>query len=78
MIAKGNAISHGATAINYNTNKEQSRLVCVHGLDYTSDSDDLWSQMVRHQMLMSGIKPKLKPVIKTALRFEITTGCKQS
>ncbi|MCD8305989.1 MAG: relaxase/mobilization nuclease domain-containing protein [Prevotella sp.] len=72
MIAKGSAISHGATAINYNTNKEQSRLVCVHGLDYTPEADDLWSQMVRHQMLMSGIKPKAKPVIKTALRFELS------
>ncbi|MCD8306340.1 MAG: relaxase/mobilization nuclease domain-containing protein [Prevotella sp.] len=72
MIAKGSAISHGATAINYNTNKEQSRLVCVHGLDYTPEADDLWSQMVRHQMLMSGIKPKAKPVVKTALRFELS------
>ncbi len=72
MIAKGSAISHGATAINYNTNKDKSRLVCVHGLDYTSEADDLWSQMVRHQMLMSGIKPKAKPVIKTALRFELS------
>ncbi|MCD8288445.1 MAG: relaxase/mobilization nuclease domain-containing protein [Prevotella sp.] len=72
MIAKGSAISHGATAINYNTNKDKSRLVCVHGLDYTPEADDLWSQMVRHQMLMSGIKPKSKPVIKTALRFELS------
>ncbi len=72
MIAKGSAISHGATAINYNTKKDQSRLVCVHGLDYTTETDDLWSQMVRHQMLMSGIKPKTKPVVKTALRFELS------
>ena len=49
MIAQGNAISHGARAIEYSMEKDKARLVKVNGLPENIEPLAMWSRMMQHQ-----------------------------
>ena len=49
MIAQGNAISHGARAIEYSIDKDKARLVKVNDLPENIEPLAMWSRMMQHQ-----------------------------
>ncbi len=49
MIAQGNAISHGARAIEYSMEKDKAQLVKVHDLPENIEPLAMWSRMMQHQ-----------------------------
>ena len=72
MIAQGNAISHGARAIEYSMEKEKARLVKVNGLPKNIEPLAMWSRMMQHQHQCMKDRYNPKPITLNALRFEIS------
>ncbi len=72
MIAQGNAISHGARAIEYSMGKDKARLVKVNGLPENIEPLAMWSRMMQHQHQCMKDRYNPKPITLNALRFEIS------
>ena len=72
MIAQGNAISHGARAIEYSMEKDKARLVKVNGLPENIEPLAMWSRMMQHQHQCMKDRYNQKPITLNALRFEIS------
>ena len=72
MIAQGNAISHGARAIEYSMEKDKARLVKVNGLPENIEPLAMWSRMMQHQHQCMKDRYNPKPITLNALRFEIS------
>ena len=72
MIAQGNAISHGARAIEYSMEKDKARLVKVNGLPENIESLAMWSRMMQHQHQCMKDRYNPKPITLNALRFEVS------
>lgn len=72
MIAQGNAISHGARAIEYSLEKDKAQLVKVNGLPENIEPLAMWSRMMQHQHQCMKDRYNPKPITLNALRFEIS------
>lgn len=72
MIAQGNAISHGARAIEYSMEKDKARLVKVNGLPENIEPLAMWSRMMQHQHQCMKDRYNPNPITLNALRFEIS------
>ena len=72
MIAQGNAISHGARAIEYSMEKDKARLVKVNSLPENIEPLAMWSRMMQHQHQCMKDRYNPKPITLNALRFEIS------
>ena len=72
MIAQGNAISHGARAIEYSIDKDKARLVKVNDLPENIEPLAMWSRMMQHQHQCMKDRYNPKPITLNALRFEIS------
>ena len=78
MIAQGNAISHGARAIEYSMEKDKARLVKVNGLPENIEPLAMWSRMMQHQHQCMKDRYNPKPITLNALRFEISPAKEES
>ncbi len=78
MIAQGEAISHGARAIEYALDKEKARLVKLNGLPDNIEPLAMWSRMMQlqHQMMKDRNSPK--PITLNAIRFELSPTKEES
>ncbi len=78
MIAQGEAISHGARAIEYALDKEKAKLVKLNGLPDNVEPLAMWSRMMQlqHQMMKDRNSPK--PITLNALRFELSPTIEES
>ncbi len=78
MIAQGEAISHGARAIEYALDKEKVKLVKLNGLPDNIEPLAMWSRMMQfqHQMMKGRNSPK--PITLNALRFELSPTIEES
>lgn len=72
MIAQGNAISHGARAIEYSMEKDKARLVKANGLPENIEPLAMWSRMMQHQHQCMKDRYNPKPITLNALRFEVS------
>ncbi len=72
MIAKCSAISHGATAMDYNNLKEKVEVLGFHGLPEDSTTENFWSRMMDFQVMKRQEIQAWKPLKNTALRFELS------
>lgn len=78
MIAQGNAISHGARAIEYSMEKDKARLVKVNGLPENIEPLAMWSRMMQHQHQCMKDRYNPKPITLNALRFEVSPAKEES
>lgn len=78
MIAQGNAISHGARAIEYSMEKDKARLVKVNGLPENIEPLAMWSRMMQHQHQCMKDRYNPRPITLNALRFEISPAKEES
>ena len=78
MIAQGNAISHGARAIEYSIDKDKARLVKVNDLPENIEPLAMWSRMMQHQHQCMKDRYNPKPITLNALRFEISPAKEES
>lgn len=78
MIAQGNAISHGARAIEYSMEKDKAWLVKVNDLPENIEPLAMWSRMMQHQHQCMKDRYNPKPITLNALRFEISPAKEES
>lgn len=78
MIAQGDAIAHGAMAIEYALDKERARLVKLNGLPDSIEPLAMWARMMQlqHQEMKDRNSPK--PITLNALRFEISPAMEET
>lgn len=78
MIAQGEAIAHGAKAIEYALDKERARLVNLNGLPDNIEPLAMWLRMMQlqHQNMKDRNSPK--PITLNALRFEISPAVEET
>lgn len=78
MIAQGDAIAHGAMAIEYALDKERARLVKLNGLPDSIEPLAMWARMMQlqHQKMKDRNSPK--PITLNALRFEISPAMEET
>ncbi len=70
MIAKCKAISHGATAMDYNNLKKKVEVVGFHNLPEDSTTENFWSRMMEFQVMKRQEIQAWKPIKNTGLRIE--------
>lgn len=78
MIAQGEAISHGARAIEYALDKEKAKLVKLNGLPDNIEPLAMWSRMMQFQHQMMKDRNSPKPITLNALRFELSPTIEES
>ncbi len=78
MIAQGEAISHGARAIEYALDKEKAKLVKLNGLPDNIEPLAMWSRMMQFQHQMMKDRNSPKPITLNALRFELSPTMEES
>lgn len=78
MIAQGEAIAHGAAAIDYSMGKEKALIVKVNDLPDNIEPLAMWSRMMQLQHYFMKDKGNRKPIERKALRFEISPTIKES
>lgn len=78
MIAQGEAISHGARAIEYALDKEKARVVKLNGLADNIEPLAMWSRMMQFQHQMMKDRNSPKPITLNALRFELSPAIEES
>ncbi|MDO4172651.1 MAG: relaxase/mobilization nuclease domain-containing protein [Prevotellaceae bacterium] len=78
MIAQGDAIAHGAMAIEYALDKERAQLVKLNGLPDSIEPLAMWARMMQlqHQKMKDRNSPK--PITLNALRFEISPAMEET
>lgn len=78
MIAQGEAIAHGAAAIDYSMNKDKALIVKVNDLPDNIEPLAMWSRMMQLQHYFMKDKDNRKPIKRKALRFEISPTIEES
>ena len=78
MIAQGEAIAHGAAAIDYSMGKEKALIVKVNDLPDNIEPLAMWSRMMQLQHYFMKDKGNRKPIERKALRFEISPTIEES
>ena len=78
MIAQGEAIAHGAAAIDYSMGKDKAQIVKVNDLPDNIEPLAMWSRMMQLQHYFMKDKGNRKPVERKALRFEISPTIEES
>ena len=78
MIAQGEAIAHGAAAIDYSMNKDKAQIVKVNDLPDNIEPLAMWSRMMQLQNYFMKNKGNRKPIERKALRFEISPTIDES
>ena len=78
MIAQGEAIAHGAAAIDYSMNKDKAQIVKVNDLPDNIEPLAMWSRMMQLQHYFMKDKGNRKPIERKALRFEISPTVEES
>lgn len=78
MIAQGEAIAHGAAAIDYSMGKEKAQIVKVNDLPENIEPLAMWSRMMQLQHYFMKDKGNRKPIERKALRFEISPTIEES
>ena len=78
MIAQGEAIAHGAAAIDYSMNKDNAQIVKVNDLPDNIEPLAMWSRMMQLQHYFMKDKGNRKPIERKALRFEISPTIEES
>ena len=78
MIAQGEAIAHGAAAIDYSMNKDKAQIVKVNDLPDNIEPLAMWSRMMQLQHYFMKNKGNRKPIERKALRFEISPTIDES
>ena len=78
MIAQGEAIAHGAAAIEYSMGKEKAQIVKVNDLPDNIEPLAMWSRMMQLQHYFMKDKGNRKPIERKALRFEISPTIEES
>ena len=72
MIAQGEAIAHGAAAIDYSMGKDKAQTVKINDLPDNIEPLAMWSRMMQLQHYFMKDKGNRKPIERKALRFEIS------
>ena len=78
MIAQGEAIAHGAAAIDYSMGKDKAQIVKVNDLPDNIEPLAMWSRMMQLQHYFMKDKGNRKPIERKALRFEISPTIEES
>ena len=78
MIAQGEAIAHGAAAIDYSMGKEKAQIVKVNDLPDNIEPLAMWSRMMQLQHYFMKDKGNRKPIERKVLRFEISPTREES
>ena len=78
MIAQGEAIAHGAAAIDYSMSKDKAQIVKVNDLPDNIEPFAMWSRMMQLQHYFMKDKGNRKPIERKALRFEISPTIEES
>lgn len=78
MIAQGEAIAHGAAAIEYSMGKDKAQIVKVNNLPDNIEPLAMWSRMMQLQHYFMKDKASHKPIERKALRFEISPTIEES
>ena len=78
MIAQGEAIAHGAAAIDYSMSKDKAQIVKVNDLPDNIEPLAMWSRMMQLQHYFMKDKGNRKPIERKALRFEISPTIEES
>ena len=78
MIAQGEAIAHGAAAIEYSMGKDKAQIVKVNNLPDNIEPLAMWSRMMQLQHYFMKDKGSHKPIERKALRFEISPTIEES
>ena len=78
MIAQGEAIAHGATAIDYSMSKDKAQIVKVNDLPDNIEPLAMCSRMMQLQHYFMKDKGNRKPIERKALRFEISPTIEES
>ena len=78
MIAQGEAIAHGAAAIDYSMGKDKAQIVKVNDLPDNIEPLAMWSRMMQLQHYFLKDKGNRKPIERKALRFEISPTIEES
>ena len=78
MIAQGEAIAHGAAAIDYSMSKDKAQIVKVNDLSDNIEPLAMWSRMMQLQHYFMKDKGNRKPIERKALRFEISPTIEES
>lgn len=78
MIAQGEAIAHGAAAIDYSMGKEKAQIVKINDLPDNIEPLAMWSRMMQLQHYFMKDKGNRKPIERKALRFEISPTIEES
>lgn len=78
MIAQGEAIAHGAAAIDYSMGKEKAQIVKANDLPDNIEPLAMWSRMMQLQHYFMKDKGYRKPIERKALRFEISPTIEES
>ena len=78
MIAQGEAIAHGAAAIDYSMGKDKAQIVKINDLPDNIEPLAMWSRMMQLQHYFMKDKGNRKPIERKALRFEISPAIEES
>lgn len=78
MIAQGEAIAHGAAAIDYSMGKDKAQIVKINDLPDNIEPLAMWSRMMQLQHYFMKDKGNRKPIECKALRFEISPTIEES
>lgn len=78
MIVQGEAIAHGAAAIDYSMSKDKAQIVKVNDLPDNIEPLAMWSRMMQLQHYFMKDKGNRKPIERKALRFEISPTIEES
>lgn len=78
MIAQGEAIAHGAAAIDYSMGKDKAQTVKINDLPDNIEPLAMWSRMMQLQHYFMKDKGNRKPIERKALRFEISPTIEES
>lgn len=78
MIAQGEAIAHGAAAIDYSMGKDKAQIVKINDLPDNIEPLAMWSRMMQLQHYFMKDKGNRKPIERKALRFEIPPTIEES
>lgn len=78
MIAQGEAIAHGAAAIDYSMGKDKAQIVKINDLPENIEPLAMWSRMMQLQHYFMKDKGNRKPIERKALRFEISPTIEES
>lgn len=72
MIAKADAISHGANAIRYSVNKEKADIVKTYCLPDNISPEAMYGRMMLVQKMFAENNNKGRPLVRNMIRIEVS------